>query len=130
MDNDPDYKGAARVSSASRLPEADPFSALPVIADAFIEGSYAEGLDKPHLVYLYRRPFAFAGIWDVWKNPETEQEALFRHHHDNGQSFVTKRSPHPSQSGHSARRGRTPVGCRLSTLQEITTLLSPIRPKR
>jgi len=42
-----------------------------VIADAFIEGSTDEGLDKAHVVFLKNkvRPFAMAGIWDEWKNP-------------------------------------------------------------
>lgn len=39
-----------------------------VIADAFIEGTTKEKIDKPHLVYLRdkKRPFAFAGIYDEW----------------------------------------------------------------
>jgi putative SOS response-associated peptidase YedK len=42
-------------------------------ADAFIEGPEKEKLDKPYLVYLRNkvRPFAFAGIWDHWTNPES-----------------------------------------------------------
>ena len=44
-----------------------------VIASAFIEGTTKEGLNKPYLVYLTKRPFAFAGIWDTWLDPETEE---------------------------------------------------------
>ena len=45
-------------------------------ADAFIEGTTLEGLNKPYLVYLRnkQRPFAFAGIYDIWKNPKTGEE--------------------------------------------------------
>lgn len=45
-------------------------------ADAFIEGTIAEKLSKPFVVYLRNkvRPFALAGIWDVWKNQETGAE--------------------------------------------------------
>jgi putative SOS response-associated peptidase YedK len=41
-----------------------------VIADAFIEGTTNEGLDKPYLVFQKdkKRPFAFAGIYDTWLN--------------------------------------------------------------
>lgn len=42
------------------------------MADAFIEGPEKEKLSKPYVVYLReRRPFAFAGVWDEWVNPET-----------------------------------------------------------
>ena len=46
-----------------------------VIADAFIEGTTNEKLSKPYLVYLRnkQRPFAFAGIWDKWFNPENNE---------------------------------------------------------
>ena len=44
-----------------------------IIADAFIEGTTKERLDKPYVVYLkdHQRPFAMAGIWDSWVNKET-----------------------------------------------------------
>lgn len=44
-----------------------------MIASAFIEGTTKDGLNKPYLVYLTKRPFAFAGIWDIWSDPETEE---------------------------------------------------------
>ena len=44
-----------------------------IVADAFIEGSTKERLDKPYVVYLknHQRPFAMAGFWDAWVNKET-----------------------------------------------------------
>jgi len=44
-----------------------------VPADAYIQGTDGHGLSKPFLVYLRNkvRPFAFAGIYDTWLNPET-----------------------------------------------------------
>ena len=44
-----------------------------VPADAFIEGTIKEKLDKPFVLFLRNkvRPFAFAGIWDEWTNPGT-----------------------------------------------------------
>jgi len=39
-----------------------------VLSDAFIEGSLAAGLDKPYLIYpINKKPFAMAGIYDVWQ---------------------------------------------------------------
>jgi putative SOS response-associated peptidase YedK len=45
-------------------------------ADAFIEGTSAEGLNEPFLVFLRnkQRPFAFAGIYDIWENTKTGEE--------------------------------------------------------
>ena len=45
-------------------------------ADAFIEGTSAEGLNKPYLIYLQNkeRPFSFAGIYDVWIDKKTGEE--------------------------------------------------------
>ncbi len=44
-------------------------------ADAFIEGTTKEKLSKPYLIYLRNkvRPFAMAGIYDEWINPETQK---------------------------------------------------------
>ena len=41
-------------------------------ADAYYEWS---GKNKPYLVYLQNknRPFAFAGIYDIWENPESKE---------------------------------------------------------
>ncbi len=46
-----------------------------VIADAFYEGTTQQKLDCPFLVYLKNKqaPFAFAGIYDTWLNPTTNQ---------------------------------------------------------
>jgi len=44
-----------------------------VLASAFIEGVKESRLSIPYLVYLrnHKNPFAFAGIWDTWLNPQT-----------------------------------------------------------
>jgi putative SOS response-associated peptidase YedK len=46
-----------------------------IIASAFIVGANDSGLDNPYLVYLQnkKRPFAMAGIYDTWLNPEGEK---------------------------------------------------------
>lgn len=44
-----------------------------VLASAFIEFTYDGKIIKPFLVYLrnHQNPFAMAGIWDTWLNPQT-----------------------------------------------------------
>ena len=44
-----------------------------VPADCFFEGPEVEKLSKPYVVYLKNgvRPFAFAGIYDEWADPDT-----------------------------------------------------------
>ncbi len=73
--NDPDFTGEMAIFNkpAFRKPIRSQRCLIP--ADAYIEGSTVEKLDKPFVIYLRNkvRPFAFAGIWDVWKHPETEE---------------------------------------------------------
>lgn len=72
-ENDPLYMGAKGIISkpAFRKPIRTQRCLIP--ADAFIEGPEKEKLSKPYVVYLRdkQRPFAFAGIWDEWMNPES-----------------------------------------------------------
>jgi len=46
-----------------------------VLADAFYEGPAKERLSKPYLCYLRNkvRPFAFAGLWDMWIDPDGKE---------------------------------------------------------
>ena len=72
-DNNPNYNGAKGIITkpAFRKPIRTQRCLIP--ADAFIEGPEKEKLNKPFVVYLRDkvRPFAFAGIWDCWKDPES-----------------------------------------------------------
>lgn len=70
-DDDPAYHGAKGIISKPSFRKPIRSQRCLVIADYFIEGPKKEKLDKPYLVYLRRRPFAMAGIWDQWANPET-----------------------------------------------------------
>jgi putative SOS response-associated peptidase YedK len=72
-ENDCNYTGGKGIISKPAFRKAIRSQRCLVIADAFIEGSTAEGLDKPYVVYLrnQKRPFAFAGIWDKWIDPES-----------------------------------------------------------
>lgn len=74
-ENNSDFRGSKDIINkpAFRKPIRSQRCLIP--ADAFIEGTTDEGLSKPYLVYLKNkvRPFAFAGIYDDWKNPQTNE---------------------------------------------------------
>ncbi len=74
-DNNPAYTGAKGIITKPvfRKPIRSQRCLIP--ADAFIEGPEKEKLNRPYVVYLRDkiRPFAFAGIWDCWKNPLTDE---------------------------------------------------------
>nr|MDA3819223.1 SOS response-associated peptidase [Candidatus Delongbacteria bacterium] len=75
-DNDPTYHGAKDIISKPAFRKPIRSQRCLVIADAFYEGSTANGLDESYLIFLKhkQRPFAFAGIWDSWKHPDTGNE--------------------------------------------------------
>src|SRR5271166_6457102 len=60
-ENDPDYMGAKGIIGKPAFRKPIRSQRCLVIASAFIEGTTTEGLNKPYLVYLKKRPFAFAG---------------------------------------------------------------------
>lgn len=71
--DDPNYTGAMGIISKPAFRKPIRSQRCLIIADAFIEGTTRERLDKPYLVHLARekRPFAFAGIWDEWVDRDT-----------------------------------------------------------
>lgn len=71
--NDPHYKGSREIFRKPAFRKPIRSQRCLVIADAFIEGTTKEGLNKPFVIYLRnkKRPFAFAGIWDQWTNKDT-----------------------------------------------------------
>ena len=73
--DDPDFSGEMAIFNkpAFRKPIRSQRCLIP--ADGYLEGTTVEKLNKPFVVYLRNkvRPFAFAGIWDAWKNPATEE---------------------------------------------------------
>lgn len=72
-DNDPNYRGAKEIINKPAFRKAIRSQRCLVPADAFIEGTTKEGLSKPYLVFLRNkvRPFAFAGLYDEWSDPDT-----------------------------------------------------------
>lgn len=72
-ENDPHFRGAKGIIEKPAFRNSIRSKRCLVIASAFIEGTTNEGLDKPFLVHLKKRPFAFAGIWDIWTNPENQE---------------------------------------------------------
>ena len=72
--NDPDYTGGMGIISKPSFRTGIRKKRCLVVVDAFIEGSKKEKLSKPYLIYMKERserPFALAGIWDVWVDKET-----------------------------------------------------------
>lgn len=74
-DNSEKYNGAKEIINKPAFRKPIRQQRCLVIADAYIEGSTNEGLNKAHLVFLRNkvRPFAFAGLWDEWQNPDTKE---------------------------------------------------------
>lgn len=75
-DNNPNYKGGNEIIIKPAFRKAIRSQRCLIIADAFIEGTTEAGLSQPFLVHLTNkvRPFAFAGIYDVWRNSDTSEE--------------------------------------------------------
>lgn len=72
-DNNPNFNGAKGIITKPAFRKSIRSRRCLIPADAFIEGPAKEKLNKPFVVYLRDkvRPFAFAGIWDSWENPES-----------------------------------------------------------
>jgi len=68
--DDPYYCGANSIFLKAAFKKPIQSQRCLIIADAYFEWS---ALKKPHLVYLQHkeRPFAFAGVYDRWKDPGT-----------------------------------------------------------
>lgn len=68
--DDPYYNGANSIFLKPAFKKPIQSQRCLIIADAYYEWST---LKKPYLVFLQNkeRPFAFAGVYDRWKNPET-----------------------------------------------------------
>ena len=124
-ENSPDYKGGKGVITKPSFRKPIRSQRCLVIADAFIEGTKDEGLDKPFVVYIKSgRPFAMAGIWDTWANPETGELV---------NSFAIVTAP-PNALLQKLPHHRSPVVLRRSdelrwlraeSLNEVTELLEP-----
>lgn len=70
--NDPGYAGPNQIFLKKAFLKPLQSQRCLVLADAYYEWSSAK---KPFLVYLQdrQRPFAMAGLYDYWKNPETKE---------------------------------------------------------
>ena len=72
-ENDPNYSGAKGMIKKPAYRHAIRSQRCLVIADAYIEGPEKEKLSKPFLMHMrnHKRPFAFAGVWDYWQDPNS-----------------------------------------------------------
>ena len=70
--NYPDYNGSKAIFLQTAFKKPIQSQRCLVIADAYYEWS---GQNKPYLVFLRdkNRPFAFAGIYDRWIDPESKE---------------------------------------------------------
>lgn len=75
QDDNPNYSGTKGIITKPSFRKPIRSQRCLVLADCFIEGTTKEKLSKPFVVYLKEgeRPFAFAGIWDTWVNPDTDE---------------------------------------------------------
>ncbi len=71
--NDPHYTGGKGILQKPAFRRPIRSRRCLIIADAFLEGPKDEGLSRPYVFYPLspREPFAMAGIWDSWQNPES-----------------------------------------------------------
>lgn len=71
-ENHPQYSGAKGITTKPAFRHSIRSKRCLVLADAFIEGPQDERLSKPYVMYKRNgTPFAFAGIYDRWVNPDT-----------------------------------------------------------
>lgn len=72
-ENDSRYTGAKGIIYKPMFRKSIRSKRCIIIADAFVEGTTKEKLNKPYLIYKRdkNRPFAMAGIWDEWIDKKT-----------------------------------------------------------
>lgn len=74
-DNDPMYRGAMGIINKPAFRHTIRRKRCIVIADAFVEGSKKDRLNRPYVIYRRdgQGPFALAGVWDSWTNKDTAE---------------------------------------------------------
>ena len=71
-ENNPLYSGAKGITMKPAFRQSIRSKRCLVLADAFIEGPQKERVSKPYVIYKRDgAPFAFAGVYDTWVNPDT-----------------------------------------------------------
>jgi len=73
--NDPGFAGEMGIFTTPAFRKPILAQRCLVPADAYIVGTTDEKIQRPYLIYLRNkiRPFALAGIWDVWINPDSDE---------------------------------------------------------
>jgi putative SOS response-associated peptidase YedK len=124
-EDNPNYSGAKGIIAKPSFRKPIRSQRCLVLADFFIEGPAKEKLDKPFLVYLKDcQPFAMAGIWDEWANPETgEIVKSFSIITTTANSLLQKIPHHRSPVILAERDERTWL--QSNDLAEVTALLKP-----
>ena len=97
-----------------------------ILADGFYEWRLDPDGKKRPVRYTLEdgAPFGFAGLWTIWRDPESDEPLLHLHdHHDDGER-ARRTGPRPHAGDPPARRARTlwldrdvPAGDALALLQ-------------
>ena len=124
-ENDPAYTGGKGIISKPSFAEPIRSQRCLIIANAFIEGSTEEGLDKPYVVYLKdRRPFAMAGICRTLAQSGIWERSTFLRNHYNSTKYFVANDPAPplARGLHQSDERRW---LKAEHLNEITGMLEP-----
>ena len=123
--NERDYSGDKGIIHKPAFRKAIRSQRCLVLADAFIEGTTREKLNKPYLIYLKgRKPFAMAGIWDRWVHPESNDEMFSFAIITVPANELLDQLPH-HRSPVILEKGMEDAWLRGSSLQDVTWMLKP-----
>ena len=126
-ENDPRYQGAKGILTKPMFRQSIRSRRCLVIADAFIEGTTQDKLSKPYLVYRRdnKRPFAMAGIWDVWTDPATGKTTRGFAIVTTAPNFLLEQIPHHRSPLILDEAAEKIWLSKQSPLQDITALMQP-----
>jgi len=99
QEDNPDFTGGMGILQKPAFRKPIRSQRCLVVADAFLEGPKDKRLSEPYVFYPVARkgPFAMAGIWDTWQDPQTgEPYASFAIITTVANSLVAKMGHHRS----------------------------------
>ncbi|MCB0691331.1 MAG: SOS response-associated peptidase [Saprospiraceae bacterium] len=131
QENDPRYTGARGIINKPMFRKSIRSQRCLVIADAFVEGTTKEKLNKPYLVYRMgnARPFSMAGIWDEWTDKTTGE--IFRSFAilTTAPNSLMQRIPHHRSPLVLTQEQESIWIDENAELQDITSIMNPFDPE-